>query len=60
MFLPFGRNNRKGTCEICPLDGEGIVMMTGIAKTYSNVCVSILVMASSKAAEKKGRSNKEG
>ena len=60
MFLPFGRNKGKGTFEMHPLDGEGILMMNGIARTYSNVYVSILVMASSKSAKKKGRSNKEG
>ena len=59
MFLPFGRNKGKGTCEMHPLYGEGISMMTGIADTFSKVLVSILMMASSKTTEEKNRSNKD-
>jgi hypothetical protein len=59
IFLPFGRNNGKGTHEMHSFYGEGISMMTNVAETYSNVPLSILMMDSSKATEKKGRSNKE-
>ena len=59
VFLPFGRNKGKGTYEMHSLCGEGISMMTCVTETWSNVPVSILMMASSKATEKKGRLNKE-
>jgi hypothetical protein len=60
MFLPFGRNNGKGTCEMRPLDGEGISMMNGVSETCPSVPVSILKMSSSKTTEEKYKSNKEG
>ena len=60
MFLPFERNNGKGTGEKRPLDGEGISMMMDVTKTCPKVPMSILMMASSKNIEEKNRSNKEG
>ena len=60
MFLPFGRNNGKGTYEMHSLYGEGISMMIGVAETCSNVPVLILMMASSNTTKEKYRLIKEG
>ena len=58
MFLPFGRNNGRGTSEMLPLYVERISMMNGVSKTCSSVPVLILMMDPSKTTENKCRSSK--
>ena len=52
MFLPFGRNNGRGTGVMLSLCVERILMMNDISKTYSTILVSMLMVSSSNIMKK--------